>query len=79
MKHEQEIRRVIELQKQIVAMQTEVSETIEAIIAPPHSGTGTKYVIDGELWEVNRWPLEGAPTREYFKAWCLKNRGKIAE
>jgi hypothetical protein len=76
MKHEEEVRKVIELQTRVAEMQKEVSEILTRVMEPPY--TDIKFVVDGVLWEVDRWPRESIPkTRDYFSAWCLKNRGKV--
>jgi hypothetical protein len=36
-----------------------------------------RFVIDGELWELDRWALEGAIRAEHFRAWKLVNKGPI--
>jgi hypothetical protein len=77
MKHEEEIRKIIELQAKVAGMQKEVSKILDEIIEKSVQHTDTKFVLDGVLWEVGRWPGEGTPTGDYFSAWCLKNRGKV--
>jgi hypothetical protein len=76
MKYETEIREVLELQKQISEMQAKVSKILYGIT---DKITERKFVVDGKIWELDRWPREGAPTKAYFHAWRLKFAGTVAQ
>jgi hypothetical protein len=78
MKYEAEIRKVLALQKQVAETQSEVSRILR-VIKEDKSVTANKFVIDGKIWEIDRWPLEGAVTREYFHTWCLKFAGDVIQ
>jgi hypothetical protein len=78
LKYEAEIRKVLALQKQVAETQSEVSRILR-VIKEDKSVTANKFVIDGQIWEIDRWPREGAPTREYFHAWCLKFAGDVIQ
>jgi hypothetical protein len=61
-------------------MQTRVSKLISEIkVVDPDVTMNSKFVIDGEVWEIDRWPLEGPVSRAHFDAWYLKCVGKVLQ
>jgi hypothetical protein len=80
MTSESEIRTIIALQQEIEQKKSEVSKRLEALRQESEKGGKDKhlrFVIDGELWELDRWALEGAIGPEHFRAWKLVNKGPI--
>jgi hypothetical protein len=76
MKYDAEVKEIISIQKDVETKQQEVSRRISDVlrkIKKDHitSVMGIKFIIDGELWEVDRWDLE------QFNSWCLKCRGEV--
>lgn len=80
MKDEEQIRRVIALQKEIEDHKREVSELLDGVMKANKEITlGSRIVLDGVLWEITRWPYPGSPRNENFSAWRLGNKGKVMQ
>jgi hypothetical protein len=80
MTSESEIRAIIALQHEIEQKKSEVSKRLDALRQESEKVGKDKhlrFVIDGELWELDRWALEGAIRAEHFRAWKLVNKGPI--
>ena len=75
-----EIRAILALQQEIEQKKSEVSKRLEALRQESEKAgkdTHLRFVIDGELWELDRWEPQGAIGREHFLAWKLLNKGPI--
>jgi hypothetical protein len=80
MKDEEQIRRVIALQKEIEDHKREVSKLLDGVMKGNKEMTlGSRIVLDGVLWEITRWPYAGAPRKDDFFAWKLSNKGKVVQ
>ena len=77
MKDEEQIRQVIALQKQIEENKKEVSQILTAIIKNNKLlSKGCRIVLDGELWELGKWPYSSIRPNQK-DAWKLSNKGKV--
>jgi hypothetical protein len=81
MKYENEIQQVLAIQNQIIESKKEVSNILDKVIIQEKGRLtlGSRIVLNGELWEITRWPWAGAANDKEIKTWCLKSKGKVLQ